>query len=421
MRKFSIFKIDHLYFSCKEGGDSEMNLESQYKNIQHSQIWYQSLPTEWQDWLTENIDNGCNTEKISEILQAHGFSPVSYTDTFAPIEQLPVHLQNVLLDDCLNGLNTAEILEKNKQENISNHLIIHFLKQINNNVIFKRLKKVTQQQNKERWLLSVIGQLKTLNATTTNHIERIETPNFKTFIQDFYSQMQPVILQGGIDHWPALSKWSPDYFSQTFKNELVEVQMDRTRHQDFEKKSVQLKRIILMQDFVEKIKLSEQTNDIYLTANNAAQNKDFMLKLKDDLADFSTGYSQTVQTDRHFLWFGPAGTFTPLHYDLTNNLLAQIYGRKKVTLIPAWQMPYMYNDQWVFSEITDLKKADFFQYPSLKKVTPIECTVHPGETLFIPIGWWHSVESLDISISVSFTHFNVKNDFFTEYPQDLIR
>lgn len=84
-------------------------------------------------------------------------------------------------------------------------------------------------------------------------------------------------------------------------------------------------------------------------------------------------------------------------------------------------MPYMYNDQWVFSEITDLKKADFSQYPSLKKVTPIECTVHPGETLFIPIGWWHSVESLDISISVSFTHFNVKNDFFTEYPQDIIR
>ena len=33
MRKFSIFKIDHLYFSCKEGRDSEMNLESQYKNI----------------------------------------------------------------------------------------------------------------------------------------------------------------------------------------------------------------------------------------------------------------------------------------------------------------------------------------------------------------------------------------------------
>ncbi len=65
-----------------------------------------------------------------------------------------MHLQNVLYQIiALNGLNTEEILEKNKQENISNHLIIHFLKQINNNVIFKRLKKVTQQQNKERWLL----------------------------------------------------------------------------------------------------------------------------------------------------------------------------------------------------------------------------------------------------------------------------
>ncbi len=421
MRKFSILKIDHLYFTCKEGGVVKMNVESQSEHLKQSKNWYQSLPTEWQNWLNENIENGCDVQKISLILQSHGLSPRVDQYLFSEDEQLSEQLQNELLDYSLEGLETVEILEKIKQKNISNHLIIQFLKHVNNNVIFKKLKQLQQQQNKQRWLLQVMGQLNQLNDHISSTIDCIETPDFATFLEQYYSQMRPVILKGGIQHWPALHKWSPKYFAQHFENELVEVQMHREQYQDFEKKSVQLKRIILMQDFVAQIKATKRSNDIYLTANNAAQNKQFMQKISEDLGDFAKGYCQKEIKDRHFLWFGPAGTFTPLHYDLTNNMLAQIYGRKKVTLIPAWQMPYMYNDHWVFSQVSDVAKADLVAYPLLENVTPFECILQPGETLFIPIGWWHSVESLDMSISVSFTHFNVNNHFFTEYPQDLIR
>jgi hypothetical protein len=52
-----------------------------------------------------------------------------------------------------------------------------------------------------------------------------------------------------------------------------------------------------------------------------------------------------VENDQNkgFFWFGPAGTITPLHHDLTNNFMVQICGRKHVKIIPAYELPYLYN------------------------------------------------------------------------------
>jgi quercetin dioxygenase-like cupin family protein len=44
----------------------------------------------------------------------------------------------------------------------------------------------------------------------------------------------------------------------------------------------------------------------------------------------------------------------------------------------------------------------------MRSASILEVVVEPGEFLFIPVGWWHWVKALDISISVSFTSFDVK-------------
>jgi len=37
-----------------------------------------------------------------------------------------------------------------------------------------------------------------------------------------------------------------------------------------------------------------------------------------------------------------------------------------------------------------------------KDIPYVDCVLGPGDTLYIPVGWWHYVRSLSISFSVSF-------------------
>ena len=116
-----------------------------------------------------------------------------------------------------------------------------------------------------------------------------------------------------------------------------------------------------------------------------------------------------------FLWFGPAGTITPLHHDVMNVMVAQIYGRKRFTLIAPEQTPYVYNNVGVYGEV-DCGKPDFEKHPLYRQVRPIHFILSPGDVLFLPVGWWHYVRALDVSIMVSYTNFKFPNDFEWSSP-----
>jgi ribosomal protein L16 Arg81 hydroxylase len=150
-------------------------------------------------------------------------------------------------------------------------------------------------------------------------------------------------------------------------------------------------------------------NDSYLVANNEVLAKPAMAPLWDD---FTLDRRYLTRNDEHthaFLWFGPRGTVTPLHHDAMNVLFNQVVGRKRFQLISPLESPYLYNSVSVYSDV-DILEPDIVRFPLFAHAHPIELVLEPGETLFVPVGWWHHVESLDLSISVSFTNFVFEND-----------
>ncbi|SPO05851.1 uncharacterized protein DNG_08538 [Cephalotrichum gorgonifer] len=121
-------------------------------------------------------------------------------------------------------------------------------------------------------------------------------------------------------------------------------------------------------------------------------------------------------------WFGPAGTITPLHTDSMHNLLCQVVGRKYVRLYPPECTPAMLPrgtengvDMGNTSRV-DLGVAEGWdegggdegseigaeELERFRAAEHWDCVLGPGDTLYIPIGWWHYVRSLSVSFSVSF-------------------
>ncbi|ADO72771.1 Transcription factor jumonji [Stigmatella aurantiaca DW4/3-1] len=105
------------------------------------------------------------------------------------------------------------------------------------------------------------------------------------------------------------------------------------------------------------------------------------------------------------MWLGPAGTITPLHRDLVDNALAQVFGRKRLMLFPPGQSKFLYtwsNSKLVDGARVDPDHPDLEQFPLFARARGIPCTLEPGEMLFIPAGWFHKVCSLTPSLSISF-------------------
>ena len=110
-------------------------------------------------------------------------------------------------------------------------------------------------------------------------------------------------------------------------------------------------------------------------------------------------------------WLGTANTTTHLHTDDAENLLCQVAGHKLVRLFPPSCGATVYAEKKkagngsvnAFSPV-DCERVDETAFPAFAEARKrgIQVVLGPGETLFIPRGWWHYARALEPSFSVNF-------------------
>lgn len=262
---------------------------------------------------------------------------------------------------------------------------------------------------KQGWLLANHERL-AREADGGFALDTLDAPDPDRFYRHHYEANRPAKLTGIIDHWPALTRWSLDHFAAVAGDAVVEAQVERERDPDYELAKDDHRRLVRFAELIDWLRKEEASNDVYLTAYNSGTNAAALAPLWDDMAPVDL---LEPRTRDGFFWLGPRGTLTPWHHDLTNNLLVQVIGRKRVRMAPPWAFARMRNSRHCFSDWGN----EALPAGSGDSVVPpvLETVIGPGEAIFLPVGWWHQIEALDLSASMSFTSFRRPNAHVEDY------
>ena len=328
----------------------------------------QELSHEWKRWIAENLILATDPGSLAAVLQQHGVS------------------QSVAIREIDAAMNSP---------------------------YFQGVRRVKNRVEKRDWVLNIEAKLDRIAPVEIRREHRLSREDF---LHNYYRRNQPVVITGMLDDCETLKRWNLDYFKERFAEREVEVQLGRSKDANYEMNSIAHKRKMAFGEYVELVRQSGRSNDMYMTANNDSSNRKALNELWDEFPDLSE-FLRTDQGKQGFFWLGPAGTLTPYHHDLTNNFMIQMIGSKRVKLIAPCHLPRLQNERHCFTPI-DGAAIDLQRFPQMRDVPVLECEIGPGEILFLPVGWWHYVESLAISVTISATHFIWDNDFYTNYPSN---
>lgn len=248
-------------------------------------------------------------------------------------------------------------------------------------------------------------------------IDRRSALSYSAFVSEYLLPQKPVIITGALTPWPALTKWTPEFFRTVHADKQIVVQGKPMRMADYidtvlastiEKPCPYLSNCMVREHF------TEIAGDIV---------PDLKYTLPDRVRSvLMVGRQKSRVGLPELLISGRGGKF-PLHYDSNHMLgfVTQIYGPKEFTLFAPSDTPYMYSikDDPKRSAIISPWNVDLNKFPLFAKATPYRFTLEPGETIFNPAGWWHATRLFSPSIAMVISTINGSN--WNAFADDLSR
>ena len=229
---------------------------------------------------------------------------------------------------------------------------------------------------------------------TLQNIARKAGLTRESFAYEHLKPMQPVVLTDLMDSWVGKTKWTVEHFKQHYGHLQVPVYspnyskpgkgyMEADTHMSFEE---------------------------YLTLMQGGpmEYRIFLWNIFKHVPEMRQDFSlPTIMdgffNDFPFMFFGGAGAVTPMHYDIdmSHVFLNQLHGRKRVVLFSPEQSKYLYHLPYSVASYVDINHPDYERFPALSKASGYDVTLNPGESLFIPSGFWHYIEYVDGGYSIS--------------------
>lgn len=186
-----------------------------------------------------NIMRGVQTDAIIDTLKNHRFSDaqikaalsdepeLAANESKQTIRKLPNNWKEWVASNLLAETTKAGIAKTLAQQGFSSAEIALEIQTASKSPYLRAAAKTAQTLKKREWLLATCDHFVRLDPGYNQQLDVIDTPAFEVFIKNHYSKHKPVVLQNSINHWPALKKWSPQYFAEVLGAAEIQVQFDR--------------------------------------------------------------------------------------------------------------------------------------------------------------------------------------------------
>jgi len=240
-------------------------------------------------------------------------------------------------------------------------------------------------------------------------VRRISMPSREAFESEYLATGTPIIIQGALANWKAMTAWTHDYLRATIGSKQapvsVPVSVPTNDHRIFDLvgRDGSIGQETFLMTIADYVSMLEED----IPPQQRVYLQQLALTGFPELAgDFEV--PEIINPDSvnvANMWFGADGNVTALHYDQLNNLLAQVAGRKRLVLYDPLQWNDLYpRDPPLYhtSHVQDADRPDYDRFPKLREARRLECVVEPGEMLFLPALWAHQVYSLGECMSVNF-------------------
>ena len=259
---------------------------------------------------------------------------------------------------------------------------------------------------------------------TCDNITRIK--NTAVSVQDFIKRFEepnlPVLIEGGASDWPASSQWTQQSLIERYGNVVFRAEaMDTPLENYFRYATLSGQEETPMYLF-----------DKYFPDSCPQLCADYSVPSYFDEDLFSV-LGHKDRPDYRWIIIGPEKSGSSFHKDpnATSAWNATVTGSKKWILYPPHVIPPGVYPSADGSEVTtpsSLMEWFMYYYAECKKNRArdgvIECVTRPGDIIFVPSGWWHTVINLEMTVAVTQNFVSFRNldkvlRFLSDCPEQI--
>jgi len=275
--------------------------------------------------------------------------------------------------------------------------------------------------------------------------ETDSAPSPLTFLREWVLYNRPLVVRGGVCHWPACQKWSNSYLRERLGDAPVTITCTPNGLADAPQGDLFVmpeERSSTLGDFIDIIEdKRKQEGVFYIQKQNSNLTQEFPQLLQDIEEDIPWATEALgKRPDAVNFWMGDSGAVTSMHKDPYENIYCVVRGQKNIILHPPTDLPwvpykkykpavYKYFEEFRKFEIVkcdddspevpwvavDPLNPDLETFPDYANATKIQVTLGAGDLLYLPSFWFHHLTQSDDVIAVNFWYdmeFDIKYNYY---------